>query len=74
MTTDPFKIAFIFKNRECTMPANSVLREYLQYMLDNYPEDLHFLWKKSQEYSNFGGASTYTFQRWLQKLKKDIKI
>lgn len=62
----------VFSNKECTKSPNPELREYLQYMLDNYPEDLAYLWRYTQQYTKHGGCYIMTFDYWLDKLKKDL--
>lgn len=64
--------AFIFRNRDLTIPANKATREWLVYMAENFEEHLKFLHKKSQEYVRFGGANAYTWGAWLKKLKRDL--
>lgn len=69
---DPTKdLAFIFKNVQCTIPANKKLCEWLLWMCDNYPESLRFLHRHAQAYVEHGGGSVYTFKRWSGKIKKD---
>ena len=64
--------AFIFRNRDLTIPANTETKEWLIYMVANFPDDLKFLFKKSQEYVRFGGANAYVWAAWLKKLKRDL--
>lgn len=66
------KIPFIFKNRDLTIPANKILRDWLLDVLNNEPKDLLFLYRKSQEYTKHGGANTYSFDSWLRKIRKDV--
>lgn len=65
--------ALIFRNRDLTIPANTDTKEWLNFMVANFPDDLKFLHKKSQEYVRFGGANAYLWSKWLQKLKRDLK-
>ena len=66
-------LAFIFKNVQCTGPANKLLCEWILYMTEHYPESLKFLYRHAQHYVMFGGGSTYTFGRWSNKIKKDCR-
>ena len=68
---DPTTLPFIFKNKELTVPANQLLKDWLEYMVVHNPEVLKFLHTQSQEYVKHGGANAYTFERWKKKLKKD---
>lgn len=62
----------IFSNKECTMTPSVKLQAYLQYMLDNHPQDLEYLWRFTQQYTQHGGCYVITFSRWLHKLEKDL--
>ena len=66
------KVAFIFKDVSCTIPAVKDLAEWLRFMLYNNKEDLHFLYRASQEYTLHGGGSVYTKDRWLKRLEKNV--
>ena len=65
-------VAFIFRNRDLTIPANTETKDFLCYMVEHYPDDLKFLYKKSQEYVRFGGANTYSWKMWFKKLQRDL--
>ena len=65
--------ALIFSNRQLTQSPSIELLEFLDWMLTNHPNDLAFLWRKSQEYKNHGGSWKLTFNQWLQKLENDLK-
>jgi len=71
---DPFKLAFIFKDVSCTKPANKPLAEWLDFMISNHKEDLHFLYRASQEYIKHGGGSVYTTTAWYKRLTKNVAI
>lgn len=73
LDTDPSDIPWIFRNRDLTVPATRELKKYLQLVMDEDPELLRFLYRRSQEYTKYGGANAYTWQRWSNKLAKDVK-
>lgn len=62
----------VFSNKECTMTPSKELLAYLNYMHKNYPEDLAYLWRYTQQYVKHGGCYIITFDRWLEKLGKDL--
>lgn len=66
-------IAFIFKDVSCTKPANKPLAEWLMFMLEEYKEELDFLYRESQLYVKHGGGSGYTKALWLKRLERNIK-
>jgi hypothetical protein len=68
---DPNELAFIFKNVQCTIPANLALCKWILWMTEAHPESLKFLFKQAQEYVDHGGGSVYSFARWSGKIKKD---
>lgn len=69
---DPIKdLAFIFKNMQCTTPANTKLAEWCIWAVDNNPNILKFIYKAGQEYVNHGGCGVYTYDRWLKQLKRN---
>lgn len=70
---DPRKIAFIFKDVSCTVPATKELAEWIMFMLKNHKDDLHFLYKESQLYVQHGGGAGYSVKRWLSRLEKKTK-
>lgn len=70
-TLDPFNLAFIFRNMQCTEPTNTPLASWCIYMVDNNPDDLKFLYAKGQEYVKHGGCGIYTYDRWLKQLKRN---
>lgn len=72
LDTDPKDIPWIFRNRDLTVPATRELKKYLQLVLEEDPELLRFLYRRSQEYQNYGGANAYTWKRWVNKLTKDV--
>jgi hypothetical protein len=61
-----------FSNKECTYTPSPELRQYLRYMLDNHPNDLEYLWRYCQQYTNYGGCYVMTFDHWKTKLSKDL--
>lgn len=63
----------IFRNKLLTHPVGDELKEYLRYMLDNHPDDLHYLYRKSQRYIKHGGASVINFERWRLQLDKQLQ-
>lgn len=69
---DPLKLAFIFKDVSCTVPANHKLAIWLQWMLDNEKDSLHWLFRESQAYIKHGGGSTYTQANWLKRLTNNV--
>lgn len=62
-----------FANKECTITPSKELRQYLRYMLINHPYDLEYLWRHTQQYTQHGGCYTMTFERWRNKLDKDLQ-
>lgn len=71
-TVNPLTLSFIFRDVSCTVPANRPLTLWLRYMLDNFPDDLQFLYKESQLYTRHGGGSKYTFDRWKVRLNNNL--
>lgn len=71
--TDPVDIPWIFRNRDLTIPATRELQKYLALVIEEDVELLRFLYRRSQEYVKFGGANTYTFKKWVAKLKRDVE-
>lgn len=69
---DPFKLAFIFKDTTCTIPANKKLAEWLQWMYKNENDSLRWLYTASQQYNKFGGGANYTWKRWNIRLEKNV--
>ena len=63
----------IFKNRQCTDPVGEDFKEYLRYMLDNHPDDLHYIFRHSQLFVNYGGSFRMTYLQWRDRLKKKLK-
>lgn len=61
-----------FSNKECTYTPSKELREYLRYMLTFHPNDLEYLWRYTQQYTNHGGCYVMTFDHWKNKLSKDL--
>lgn len=68
---DPFKIAFIFKNMQCTEPTNKPLAEWCVWAFHYDKKILKFLHKAGQEYVNHGGCGVYTFDRWTKQLERN---
>lgn len=62
----------VFSNKECTRTPSKPLREYLKWMLENHPNDLEYLWRHTQQYTNYGGCYIMGFDFWLNKLGKDL--
>jgi len=62
----------VFNNKECTKTPSPKLREYLNYMLTNHPNDLDYLWRYTQQYVKHGGCYYISFKDWLNKLTKDL--
>lgn len=71
---DPMNIPFVFKDISCSRPANLLLAQWLDFMLENYPDDLHWLYRRSQEYVKHGGGSIYTFPLWKKRTRKNVNI
>lgn len=61
-----------FSNKECTKTPSPELRKYLRWMLANHPNDLEYLWRYTQQFTEFGGCYVMTFDRWIDKLTKDL--
>lgn len=62
-----------FSNKECTKSPNPALLKYLRYMHDNHPNDLEYLWRFTQQYTEHGGCYKLQFEKWLDKLNKDLQ-
>lgn len=62
----------VFSNKECTITPSQELRDYLEWMLTNHPNDLEYLWRYGQQYVRYGGCYVMTFEKWLDKLGKDL--
>ena len=62
-----------FSNKECTITPSPELREYLRYMVENHPQDLEYLWRYTQQYVRHGGCYLMSWDKWLDKLTKDLK-
>jgi len=69
---DPFKLAFIFKDVSCTVPANKELAEWLLWAQENENECLRWLYTASQQYNNYGGGANYTWKLWNKRLTKNV--
>ena len=69
--TPPSKIPHIFRNRDLTVPANPLLKEWLLFVLKYDPDLLKYLYRAQGRYVKFGGGNSYTFKRWCGKLLKD---
>lgn len=63
----------VFSNKECTMTPSIELRTYLNFMQENHPNDLDYLWRYTQQYTKHGGCYYLTFANWLHKLRQDLK-
>jgi len=75
--TSPYKTIqdiplHVFSNKECTKTPSPELRQYLRYMLTNHPLDLEYLWRSTQQYVKHGGCYLMTWDKWLDKLTKDL--
>lgn len=62
----------VFSNKECTKTPSPELKEYLLYMLENHKDDLDYLWRYTQQYVKHGGCYYISFDKWLDKLTKDL--
>lgn len=62
-----------FANKECTITPSKELKRYLRFMLDTHPYDLEYLWRHTQQYTQYGGCYAMTFDRWRNKLDKDLQ-
>ena len=62
----------VFSNKECTKTPSPELKEYLLFMLENHKEDLDYLWRYTQQYVQHGGCYYIPFNKWLDKLAKDL--
>lgn len=65
--------AHVFTDRELSAPVGDELCEFLQWLLDNEPETLHYLHRKGQEYIDYGGANILGWQKWLGQLRNNLK-
>lgn len=63
----------VFSNKECTQTPSKELREYLRYMYDNHRDDLDYLFRYMQQYTQHGGCYQMLWGRWLKRLDKDLK-
>jgi hypothetical protein len=72
LDTDPHDIPFIFRNRDLTIPSTRELHAYLSAVVEDDITKLWFLYRRSQDYVNYGGCSTHTFPKWQDKLKRDL--
>lgn len=70
-TTDDIPI-HCFSNKECTKTPNPDLIKYLRYMAKNHPNDLEYLWRYTQQYTQYGGMYILQFEKWLEKLNRDL--
>jgi len=64
--------AHIFSNKECTKSPSPALREYLEWMVTNHPNDLKYIWAYTQQFKNYGGCYVLTYGEWTDKLKRDL--
>lgn len=62
----------IFKNAACTVPVGQEFREYLRYMLEHHPDDLEYIFRNAQQYSNYGGTKRIPFDVWKGQLKRQL--
>lgn len=62
-----------FSDKEATKTPSKELRQYLRFMLDNHPLDLEYLWRHTQQYTQYGGCYSMTFVHWRNKLDKELK-
>jgi hypothetical protein len=53
-------------------PCSKELHAYLKFMLNNYPDDLDYLWQASQLYIDHNGGWQESFNTWLEKLRKSL--
>ncbi|WP_146613012.1 hypothetical protein [Halomonas sp. SL1] len=62
----------LFKNRQMNEPCGQEFKDYLKYMLENHPDDLHYIFKASQEYVNYNGSFRMTFEQWKSRLANKL--
>lgn len=63
-----------FTDRFFSSPATNDTFEFCEFMLNNYPDDLKFLFKKAQEYVGIEGSQyKMSYGRWLSRLKAGCK-
>jgi predicted nucleotidyltransferase len=53
-------------------PCSKELHAYLKFMLNNYPDDLDYLWSESQLYIEHNGGFQEHFGLWKQKLGRSL--
>lgn len=63
----------VFTNKECTQTPSKELREYLEYMFENHRNDLAYLWRYHQKFTNYGGGGVLSFEGWQRKLERDLE-
>lgn len=69
---NPFNVPHIFSNKEMTIPATKELLLFLWACYRDDKDNLKYLFHRSQQYSQYGGAMKTTYSRWLAKLEKDL--
>lgn len=62
----------LFKSRDLTKPVGKEFREYLLFLLNNNPECLKYLHRKSQEFSDYGGSFRLSWDKWLGQLTTQL--
>lgn len=62
----------IFKNAACTVPVGDEFKEYLRWMLENHPNDLEYIFRHAQKYSNYGGTKRIPFHVWQGQLERQL--
>lgn len=69
---NPFNVPHVFKNKEMTIPATKELLLFLWACYRDDSDNLKYVFKRSQQYSQYGGAQKTTYGRWLAKFEKDL--
>lgn len=69
---NPESIPHVFRNREMTMPATSEFMYYLWQVLRYDKEILRYIHSRSQLYVDYGGCTKLTFNKWVEKLQRDL--
>ncbi|WP_280554368.1 hypothetical protein [Halomonas sp. 25-S5] len=63
----------IFLDRMYSAPATRGTFLFMEHMFKHHPDDLYFLWEKSQEFVGIKGSQyRIDFPRWLGKVKSGL--
>lgn len=68
----------LFRSRDLTKPVGKEFIAFLTFLMNNNPDSLRYLHRKSLEFSDYGGANKLSWAKWLgqltTQLHKGIKI